>query len=339
MSQLDITRLSKSYGDAHVLQEISFSVEKGRVLSLLGPSGCGKTTTLRCIAGIVQPDSGTVKVGKRDITHAPIHTRRTTLLFQEVLLFPHLSVLENIAYGLRMQKIPKKSREQRALEMLDRVRLVEYAKRDPATLSGGQKQRVALARALVLEPEVLLMDEPFSSLDENLREDMRQLTFSLQKSLGITSVFVTHDREEAMRYSDAICVMQGGAILQTGTPQEIFRYPKSERVAAFMADYNRVEGEVRGGVFEAGALQIRVSEGDGKGVLMIHPEAIERAEDGTGAVGKVVSSRYLGTRTLLTLDFGGVRIKAITDVDPNLSEGGEVCVKWNFELIHYYANA
>ena len=245
MPHLEIHDLTVSY-EKHqpTLERFNLDVEQGELLSLLGPSGCGKTTTLRSVAGFIQADAGRISINGRDYTNLPPNQRDIGLVFQSYALFPHLTVFNNVAFGLRMRRIPKGEIYSRVTNALKMVGLEDFADRRPAQLSGGQQQRVALARATVIEPQVLLLDEPLSNLDAKLRVDMRQEIRRLQQQLGITTLYVTHDQVEAMSISDRVVVMNQGAIEQIGTPERIFAAPETVFVADFMGFDNRFSAAV-----------------------------------------------------------------------------------------------
>ncbi|AGB69589.1 MULTISPECIES: ABC transporter ATP-binding protein [Rhizobium] len=235
---LSINSISAHYGKTAVLQDLSLSVAAGELVSLLGSSGCGKTTTLRLVAGFLQPTSGTIKLGDRDLTTLPAHARDIGLVFQNYALFPHLTVLENVAFGLKQRRMPTQERRQKATAMLERVGLSGLGDRLPLALSGGQKQRVALARALVIEPPLLMFDEPLSNLDAKLRIDMRVGIRQLQRANGTTSLYVTHDQEEAFSISDRVAIMNAGRIMQLDTPETLYRKPANSFVARFVGFEN-----------------------------------------------------------------------------------------------------
>ena len=245
MPHLEIHDLTVSYEkNQPTLEGFSLDVEQGELLSLLGPSGCGKTTTLRSVAGFIRPDAGRILINGRDYTHLPPNRRDIGLVFQSYALFPHLTVFNNVAFGLRMRRTRKAEVRRRVANALEMVGLDAFAKRRPAQLSGGQQQRVALARATVIEPQVLLLDEPLSNLDAKLRVDMRQEIRRLQQQLGITTLYVTHDQVEAMSISDRVVVMNQGQIEQIGTPESIFAAPETVFVADFMGFDNRFSAAV-----------------------------------------------------------------------------------------------
>ncbi|CAN7560208.1 ABC transporter ATP-binding protein [Neorhizobium sp. LjRoot104] len=241
---LTIENLSAHYGTTQVLKDLSISVAAGELVSLLGSSGCGKTTTLRLVAGFLQPTGGRIRLGDRDLTTLPAHARDIGLVFQNYALFPHLSVLDNVAFGLKQRGLAKPDRAKRAMAMLERVGLAPLADRLPAALSGGQKQRVALARALVIEPPLLMFDEPLSNLDAKLRIDMRVEIRQLQRANGTTSLYVTHDQEEAFSISDRVAIMNAGRILQLDTPEVLYQKPASAFVARFVGFENLIRMKV-----------------------------------------------------------------------------------------------
>ena len=265
---LSIQSISAHYGKTPVLQDLSLSVAAGELVSLLGSSGCGKTTTLRLVAGFLQPTSGTIRLGDRDLTTLPAHARDIGLVFQNYALFPHLTVLENVAFGLKQRRIATQERQQKAAAMLERVGLSGLGDRLPSALSGGQKQRVALARALVIEPPLLMFDEPLSNLDAKLRIDMRVEIRQLQRANGTTSLYVTHDQEEAFSISDRVAIMNAGRIMQLDTPEVLYRKPANAFVARFVGFENLLplRAVAREGAFVtaegAGGAKITLSQDD-----------------------------------------------------------------------------
>jgi len=245
MAEIKVKNLRKQFGESFVaVQDSTFTIADGEFFVLLGPSGCGKTTTLRMIAGFEFPTSGDIFLDGKTINDLPPHQRGMSMVFQSYAIFPHLNVYENIAYGLRVARVSKNEIDRRVTEVLELVELTGLEKRAPNQLSGGQQQRVALARALIMEPKVLLMDEPLSNLDAKLREQMRTEIRRIQQYLGITSVYVTHDQVEAMTISDRVVVMNEGRIEQVGTPTETYRYPQSRFVADFIGRANFLPGKV-----------------------------------------------------------------------------------------------
>ena len=241
---LSLQHISKNFGEGDVLRDISLDVARGEFVTLLGASGCGKTTTLRIISGLETPDEGTVLLDGRDVTALPPERRPVNTVFQSYALFPHMNVEKNVAYGLRVHKMDKASIEKRVREMLELVQMADFAKRMPSQLSGGQRQRIAIARALAPEPELLLLDEPLGALDLQLRRQMQLELKRLQKKLGITFVYITHDQEEAINMSDRIAVMRGGRFEQLGTPEEIYDEPKTHYVAQFIGRSTILSGRV-----------------------------------------------------------------------------------------------
>jgi len=244
MKGLVVENVSKSYGEVQAVNNVSFDVDKGKFLTLLGPSGCGKTTTLRIIGGLVTPDSGSVKILEKTVTHLPPWKRNCGFVFQSFALFPHMSVKENIAYGLRIRKLKKNEIESRIQRVSTLLNIQELLHRKPHQLSGGQQQRVALARALAIEPDILLMDEPLANLDAKLRDRLRFELRDLQRETFTTTVYVTHDQEEALALSDRILIMHQGKVEQIGTPQEIFSQPATIFVASFIGRNNLLLGKV-----------------------------------------------------------------------------------------------
>ncbi len=281
---LVLEQLGKSFGAVDVIPSLSLAVRKGEMVAFLGPSGCGKTTTLRMIAGLISPTRGRITVGGRDITHLPSHERDMGLVFQSYALFPHMTVLRNVAFGLEMRNVPKPEVRARALRALEVVQLSHLADRKPRDLSGGQQQRVALARALVIEPSILLLDEPLSNLDAKLRDEMRVQIRALQQASGITAVFVTHDQVEALSMCDRIVVMKEGHIEQFGTPTEIYEHPASPFVSSFVGRTNRLRGtsDSRGVITVAGQ-QIRAATAEAQGPveIMMRPHRMRLAPAAT----------------------------------------------------------
>jgi len=276
MSSVTLTNIRKNYGELAAVDNVSLEIREGELLALLGPSGCGKTTTLRMIAGFVAPTAGTIRFGDREVTTVPVHKRNVGMVFQGYALFPHLSVAKNIEFGLRVRSMDKERKAKRVAEMLRWVQLDSMADRSPRALSGGQQQRVALARAMAIEPDVLLLDEPFSALDAKLRAQLRKEIRDLQQDAGITSVFVTHDQEEAMAIADRIGVMNQGKLEQVGSAHDLYKRPASRFVAGFIGKCNLVEGRVTGeGRFETSngrALRFSGTRALGPAALCFRPE-------------------------------------------------------------------
>src|SRR5271166_4369735 len=274
---LELRNVSKHFGNQKVLKDISLQVAAGEFLTLLGESGSGKTTLLRIIAGFEQPSSGEVWMGGRRLDGLPPYKRRVNTVFQNYALFPHLSIRENVAYGLRVTGTASREIPGRVTDALRMVKMQEYAERRPAKLSGGQQQRIALARALVNRPQLLLLDEPLSALDANLRKQMQSELKSLQREIGTTFLFVTHDQEEAMALSDRIALLRGGALEQIASPREIYARPATAYAAQFIGQTNLLRAEVRGGFAVCGALRWPTSRRDGLAVFSLRPEDIALA--------------------------------------------------------------
>jgi iron(III) transport system ATP-binding protein len=301
--------VTKRYGvspDAPLaVKGISFEVQRGTLATILGPSGCGKTTTLRMIAGLESPTSGSIFVDGRDVTTLGPADRNVSMMFQSYALFPHMDVVENVMYGLRMSGIAKQVARTRATEALRNVGLVGFDQRLPSELSGGQQQRVALARALVLEPAVLLFDEPLSNLDARLRREMREEIRSLQQRLQLTVAYVTHDQSEALAVSDQIIVMDHGTIAQQGTPQALYEFPASEFVAGFMGEAMLFPAKAdTAGTVALGPLRIRPRQGMAAGAVKVavRPEAWHIGPPGTGLAARLAKLAYLGSNYEYTFE-------------------------------------
>jgi putative spermidine/putrescine transport system ATP-binding protein len=249
---LEIRGLSKILGGRTIIDNLNLSVKEGELVSLLGPSGCGKTTTLRMIAGFLTPDSGSIEVAGRDVTHLGADKRPSAMVFQNYALWPHMSVFKNVAFPLKLRKLPKDEIEKRVTTVLELVNLLHHKTSRPGQISGGEQQRVALARALVQEPELLLLDEPLSNLDAKLRVKVREDIREIQQRLGITMVIVTHDQDEALSMSDRVAVMNAGRIEQYSTPGELYEHPQTAFVAQFIGTMNRLTGSYRDGVIQPG---------------------------------------------------------------------------------------
>ncbi|MCF3932709.1 ABC transporter ATP-binding protein [Acuticoccus sp. M5D2P5] len=276
MARLELDGVSKHYGDFYAAREVTLDVAEGEFLVLLGPSGCGKTTTLRAIAGFVEPSAGTVRIGGKDVTRLPPWKRNTGLVFQNYALFPHLTVAQNVAFGLEMRKVSKADAATKVNEALRLVRLDHLGDRLPRQLSGGQQQRVALARALVFRPDVLLLDEPLSNLDAKLRNEVRVEIRSLQQRLGITTVMVTHDQEEALTMADRLVVMSEGKVRQVGSQRDLYERPADRFVAGFVGRSSFLEGHMSGDTLTTpGGLAIKCARKiAGEAVVALRPERV-----------------------------------------------------------------
>src|SRR6476659_5284925 len=278
MARLDIDRLDKRYGDFYAVRDVSLEIAEGEFLVLLGPSGCGKTTTLRMIAGFIEPSAGHVRLAGQDVTLLPPWKRNAGMVFQSYALFPHMTVAQNVAFGLEMRKLPRADIERRVEEALALVRLGGYGGRLPRQLSGGQQQRVALARALAIRPDVLLLDEPLSNLDAKLREEVRLEIRELQRQLGLTTVMVTHDQEEALTVADRLVVMADGLVRQVGSQRGLYERPSDRFVAGFVGRSTFLAGHVTApGAFEtAGGLRLKCRPDGalGPAALALRPERL-----------------------------------------------------------------
>jgi putative spermidine/putrescine transport system ATP-binding protein len=300
--------VTKRFGEVAALREISLAIKRGEFMTLLGPSGCGKTTLLNLAAGYFSPDSGEILIDGKRVNDVPTYKRKIGMMFQNYALFPHMTVANNVAYGLRVRQIPKNEIDNRVSEMLALVKLAGLEDRKPRQLSGGQQQRVALARALVINPAVLLLDEPFSALDKNLRASMQVELREIQRKLRVTTIFVTHDQSEALSLSDRLAVMSEGCIRQLGTPEEIFRRPCDRFVASFVGDTNVLRGQLdrideSHAIVALGAVHIKVPPGPLQGVavtapvdLFVRPEQLRvtEASEPCARSGKVVAQVYQG---------------------------------------------
>ena len=307
---LELRKVAKRFGAMHVLKNISLNIASGEFLTLLGESGSGKTTLLRLIAGFDEPSSGEIWMSGERLDVLPPYKRRVNTVFQNYALFPHLSACDNVAYGLRVKNTPSSEIAARVEEALRMVKMQGFAAARPAKLSGGQQQRIALARALVNRPLLLLLDEPLSALDANLRKQMQSELKSLQREIGVTFLFVTHDQEEAMALSDRIALLRDGALEQVASPREIYSHPSTAYTAAFIGQTNLLRGEIRGGMVSCGALRWPLDQADGAVIFSLRPEAIRICADGKRQTGEVKfraavrQQFYGGSSELLEVDCG-----------------------------------
>ncbi|HYB18629.1 MAG TPA: ABC transporter ATP-binding protein [Streptosporangiaceae bacterium] len=309
--------LSRHYGPVVALDRLDLTLLPGELVVLLGPSGCGKTTTLRLLAGLEDADTGQIFVGGRDITRVPANKRDMGMVFQAYSLFPHMTVRQNVAFGLRLRRIAAAQRDKRAMDMLELVDLSTQADRYPHQLSGGQQQRVALARALAIEPQVLLLDEPLSALDAKVRAQLRDQIRRIQLEVGITTLFVTHDQEEALAIADRVGVMREGSLEQLAPPTEVYSRPATPFVAQFVGLSNRLPGEVRGGQVIVRGCTLPLVDGDtpdGQVVALVRPEAVTLAShdapESGPLVGTVIAVTFLGATSRITVDLGDATILA-----------------------------
>ena len=358
MAELELDRLSKHYGQTTALSELSLRIGPGELVSLLGPSGCGKTTALRIVAGFIQPDTGVVRIDGHVVNGVPPHQRNIGIVFQNYALFPHMTVYGNVAFGLKMRYVPAAELPRRVARAIELVRLVGLEHRYPNQLSGGQQQRVAVARAVVINPRVLLLDEPLSNLDAKLRVSTREELRQLQRELGVTTIFVTHDQDEALSISDRVAVMQSGRLEQVGTPEELYERPRTAFVAGFIGNSNQFQGHVvdahPGGVsIEISGTETRIRaarSGDGQSlgrgapvVVLVRPERItlrgvdypvEGIEEHNGFVGRVFSRTFVGavTRYRVNIDASMTLTVDLPNVDgTRWSPGDRVRVGWRQE--------
>ncbi len=310
--EVRLENLQRRYGPVTALNDLSLTIAPGELVALLGPSGCGKTTALRLLAGLEQADGGRVMIDGSDVTAVPANKRDVGMVFQAYSLFPHMVAWENVAFGLQMRKVAPAERKRRALEVLDLVGLAPYANRYATQMSGGQQQRVALARALAIQPKVLLLDEPLSALDAKVRSRLRDEIRRVQLEVGITTLFVTHDQEEALAIADRVGVMNAGHLEQLGPPTLVYTRPATPFVAEFVGLTNRLPGEVKFGMVEVRGTQLPLVQPNaptGPAIALVRPEAVSLATDGAmndgPLVGTVIAVAFLGATSRVTVDLGG----------------------------------
>ncbi|WP_193183766.1 ABC transporter ATP-binding protein [Nisaea sediminum] len=345
MAQVELVGVRKTFGPVVAVEDANITFEEGSFTTLLGPSGCGKTTLLRMIAGLEFPTTGDILVGGKRVNDLPIHKRNLGLVFQNYALFPHKTIAENIGFGLKYRKVPKEDIRRKVTEALDIVRLPGVEDRFPNQLSGGQQQRIALARAIVIEPDVLLLDEPLSALDANLREEMRVELKAIQNRIGVTSIFVTHDQSEALAMSDKIVVMSAGRVEQTGSPEEVYTRPASEFVTSFLGNANLLTGTVRNIVAEVAEIEV---EGLGTLFADVSGDAAPAVVDGTEVrlsikaeklalardpsestlTARIRDVDYQGQVARYFLEAGGHTLQALNQIDEHpLTAGSEVSIR------------
>ncbi len=335
-TRVSLAGLSKQYGDSYAVRDLSLELPAGKITALLGPSGCGKTTTLKMIAGLIPPTAGDIAFDGASVLPTPAERRGAVMVFQNHLLFPYLSVAENVAFGLAMRRESRASIQRKVSDMLARVRLAGFEERRPRQLSGGQAQRVALARALVVQPHVLLLDEPFSNLDAHLRDEMRELILDLQRQSGITTAFVTHDQEEATLLADRVALLLDGELQQVGEPRMFYEQPASAAVARFFGAVNFLPGTRAGHLVHTalGCLHVAsLAQPEGPVTLTIRPEAVrlccsDQAPSENSVAGVVVRRAYAGTHTRLKIEAMGQRFDVVADAlqGSRFADGDPVCL-------------
>ncbi|MCM3238514.1 ABC transporter ATP-binding protein [Heyndrickxia oleronia] len=329
MASINLENVQKTFGKVIAVDQLNLQIREGEFFTFLGPSGCGKTTTLRMIAGFYYPTKGIVRFGEKDMTRVPPEKRNTGMVFQNYALFPHMTVFENVAFGLKVRKIPSTEIKNRVHDVLEKVRLGTFSNRQVSQLSGGQQQRVALARALVIEPEILLLDEPLSNLDAKLRDEMRTEILRLQRDYHITTIYVTHDQAEALSMSDRIAVFNNGVCHQIGTPFEIYNEPANDFVAQFIGEINFIPFEMD--KIKEGKIEVRIFQGnqslsvkripfndvkfsmDEKLILSIRPESIKlstKAMEGENVLeGKIESLQFFGSSVEILVKVQDITLK------------------------------
>jgi putative spermidine/putrescine transport system ATP-binding protein len=345
---LSLKALTKRYGTMVAVDNLDIEIAKGELVAFLGPSGCGKSTSLRIIAGLTPATSGSVSIGGLDVTVVPTYKRDIGLVFQSYALFPHMTVLKNVMFGLEMRKVAASEAESRAREAIALVQLSGREDRRPTQLSGGQQQRVALARALVIRPSILLFDEPLSNLDAKLRDEMRTEIRDIQQRLGITSIFVTHDQVEALSMCDKVAVLNGGRLEQFGTPEDLYERPASPFVASFVGRINRLSGHSSGGTIDIGGMSLTgPGRHSGPVEIMVRPHRVmmqQRPPHGQNAAlsdgsvnrlsGTVGHTHYSGDLIQYEVETVGQTFmveRATTSREPFLERGSEVDVSWKVE--------
>lgn len=352
---VELKNIQKHFGSNVVVDRFDLQIEQGECVTFLGPSGCGKTTTLNMIAGFLEPDQGEIYIKGKIMNGVPANKRDLGMVFQTYSLFPHMTVEQNVAYGLKLRKVPKAEIKERVTRVLELVKLPHVADRFPKQLSGGQRQRIAIARALVTEPSLLLLDEPLSNLDAKLREELREELKRLQQEIGVTTIFVTHDQEEAMYLSDRIVVLSNGNVEQIGTPQEIYQSPTTEFVHEFIGKSNRftgvvenVEGEIlelrtdSGKLFRAHNRQTKLVKGD-KVSIYVRPEKLKLSSNLDVSAsfntiqGSIKLTSFLGSYTECIVDYEGQAINCRIETHDNFSTGSKVSLSWNIEDVYVFA--
>ncbi len=343
MAALVLKNVSKSFEQKKVLEAISFEVREGEIVALLGPSGCGKSTTLALVAGLMEPDAGEISWMGKSVLGIPPHLRNFGLMFQDLALFPHLNVFENVAFGLRLRKMPFPEIQQRVGEILALVNLRGFEQRDVANLSGGEMQRVALARALAPQPQLLMLDEPLASLDRTLKDRLTLELRQILRRMNQTAIYVTHDQEEAFMVSDRVIVMNDGKIEQIGSPAEIYHQPASPFVAQFLGMKNLVKAEVvneqgnRWLVMPFGKILYR-GQNEGKGLALLRPEGARIQQDGELKVhGQLTQKLFRGDHCLIELEFGESRLSfSVSCIDQLPEEGTSLWLSISPESVLFF---
>ena len=323
--KLEVKNLSVALDNQPILQNVSLEVTDGEFISLLGPSGCGKTTMLKTIAGLLPVGEGEIFLGDQEVSKVPTHKRGAVVVFQDLRMFPHMTAVENVAFPLKMQGIPKKERLKIAAEFLKKVHLEGREDQPVSKMSGGQQQRVALARALAARPKLLLLDEPFSALDENLREDMRRLVKSLQRELGVTTVLVTHDRGEALSMSDRVALMFDGQLIQYDAPEAVYTCPATRPAADYFGDCVYLSGNVQDGRFHSDFADFSVDRPDGVYDLMLRPAQL-KTETAGQLMATVTDICYYGGEIAVELQLApGIQVRKMYSSHPEWMVGQQIC--------------
>lgn len=339
MSSVKIVNLTKSFNNIEILKNINIDINQGEFVTLLGKSGCGKSTTLKLIAGLVNPDSGDILFDEKSVLNTKTQNREAVIVFQDYSLFPHMNVFENIEFGLKIKKINKNTRKNKVKELLNLVKLEGFEKKYPSQLSGGQKQRVAIARTLAVNPKILLLDEPFSSLDINLRSEMREFVLNLQKSLNITTILVTHDKEEALMMSDKIAVMINGEIAQFDTPKNLYEKPISKEVANIFGQRNYINGNIIDGIYKSDLISIDLNNNENEKNIefMISKEDINihNFNHIEGLEAKVLKKVYAGDITYYDVSTKDILIK-ISSNNSLYEVGEDVKITINPKNVVYF---
>ena len=326
---LSVKGLNVSYGKNHILKDINLEIENGEFVSILGKSGCGKTTLIKSIAGLLETDNGDINIFDKNVAGLPPEKRQTVIVFQDLRLFPHMNVEDNIAFAMKLKKVDKAVIKEKVEKLLDQVRLSGYEKRKVSRLSGGQMQRVALARALGAEPKLLLLDEPFASLDEDLRKEMGELVRRLHRENGITTVMITHDKEGAMELSDRLALMEEGRILAFDSPEGLYNSPKDIKTAAMLGDVNFFKGQVDGSTFTSDIISFNTDKKAGEYKLLLRPSelTVDKPEK-MGIKARLKQTSFRGEITELVLESGDneykVRLPHGEYIGLNLKNGDEV---------------